>query len=135
MKLGQRLLFRVLSVTFPPGRNMPGLDRNHTYALLRIMRKEAPWKLRLAFYGSVFLFLVTPILTVHRPVPALWLSSHTLDRHACKLAGHSNYWIRQSMVMLKVVGGMMWGGDPEIRRSLGWEPYTPDVETRRRIAC
>jgi len=81
---------------------------------------------------TVLLFLSTPLLTVRRPLPALWLNAARLDQHADRLSRHRFYLLRQGMKMLKTVGGLAWGADPDVRAALGLSPYAPDPGTWRK---
>jgi hypothetical protein len=122
---------RVLGVTFPGTERMPGLDPGRSRTFLDRLSREAPWTLRRVLDLSVLLFLVSPPLTIRRLRPALLLSTPDLDRHANALAHHRSYLGRQVMAMIKTVGGMCWGADDDVRRSLQIEPYGPDPGTWR----
>lgn len=123
---------RVLGATFPGTESMPGLDPGRASSFLDRLAREAPWTLRRALDACVLLFILTPPITIRRLRPALLLSAPDLDRHAHTLANHRSYAGRQCMALIKTVGGMCWGADDDVRRSLGLEPYGPDPGTWRR---
>ena len=110
-----RLTAWTLAVVFPSTDALPGLDKIDAVPLLKKLREEAPLSIRATLLVSVLVFCVTPVLTVGWPLPAFWLPRHQLDAHAAKVAAHPNYLIRQTMLMLKTIGGLVWGAAPEIR--------------------
>lgn len=128
----RRVVGRVLGATYPGTQSLPGLDPSRLDAFLGRLAREAPWTLRRALDVCVLLFLISPPLTVHRMRPALLLPAADLDRHAHALANHRTYAGRQCMAMIKTVGGLCWGADTEVRRSLGLPAYGPDPGTFRR---
>ncbi|MBK8255504.1 MAG: hypothetical protein IPK82_22935 [Polyangiaceae bacterium] len=81
--------------------------------------------------AAAFFFQISPILTVRRPYPAVWLSEEQLDRHAHKLASTPTYLIRQIVVLLKLVGGLFWGQSNEVRTFLTLPSYPADPGSRR----
>ena len=124
----KRVLVRVLDSALPAGDVLPGIDPDRCAEMLDRIRREAPLILRLSLHASVAVFLASPLLTVGRPCPALWLSPARLDSHADRMARHRWYLMRQSMLMIKTVAGLCWGADPAVRGALGMEPYAPDSE-------
>lgn len=131
MRAWHRVVFAVLAATFPATDRLPGLDRERTLSFLSTFTREVPISMRAVLYASVLVFLVTPLVTVRRPVPALLLGRETLDRHADRLSRHRSYFLRQTMKMLKTVGGLVWGSDPDVRRTLGMRAYGQDPGTWR----
>ncbi len=87
--------------------------------------------MRLGLYAATLLFVLLPIWTVYTPLPSLLLSPSRLDRHANQLASSRIYLLRQLMLLLKTVGGLLWGADPEVRQALGLSPLGPDPGTCR----
>lgn len=110
-----RLTAWTLAVVFPSTDVLPGLDKLDPVPLLQKLRAEAPFTIRIALLASVVVFCLTPVLTVGWPLPAFLLPKKLLDEHASRVAGHSNYLIRQTMLMLKTIGGLAWGADPQVR--------------------
>lgn len=119
-----------LAAVFPSTPSLPGLDRLDTDAALSEVLGGPPL-LRLGLYGSVLAFLCCPLLTIGWPLPAPLLPRDTLDRHAAAMAGSRLYLLRQAMLMLKTVGGLLWGAHPEVRAALGLPAYGDDPGTFR----
>jgi len=93
--------------------------------------RTAPHGFKIGLYGAVLLFLFGPVLTVWWPVPAFLLPRATLDRHADGMAGHRIYLVRQAMLLLKTVGGLIWGIQPEVRAALQIKAVPEDPGTWR----
>ncbi|MCO4759975.1 MAG: hypothetical protein KC502_00605 [Myxococcales bacterium] len=125
------LLKWVLAALFPSVDGLIGLDSANLSAPLQRLSKEATLTFRLGLYLSAFAFIFSPIVTLGWPLPALWLGRSALDRHARAMAGHRWYLMRQAMLMLKTVGGAIWGADPAVRGQLGYAPYGHDPGTFR----
>lgn len=122
---------RVLGATFPGTEAVPGITPTLARPFLERLSREAPRAVVLALHGSVLLFLVSPPWTVRRLRPALRLTPADLDRHAQLLANHRSYAARQSMTMIKTMGGLCWGADDEVRQRLDLAPYQDDPGTFR----
>ena len=122
---------RCLGAVLPPSGALPGLEGARALEFLARFRRESPRSMRLVLDLSVLLFLSSPLLTVGRPLPALWLSDELLDRHADRLARHRAYLLRQAMKMLKTVAGLVWGADPRVRAALSLPAYPADPGTWR----
>lgn len=124
----QTLLTSAVRTTFPATAGFPAVDPAPFVAQ---MWREAPGLLRLAMAGSALAFHLTPLLTVFVPLPAFLLPAGLRDRHAHALATHSLYLLRQSMLMVKTVGGLSWGADAAVRKRLGMKPYPADPGSHR----
>jgi hypothetical protein len=125
-----RLWAWVLGVIFPSSDALPGLDRPEvTTPALAQIRRDAPLLFWLGFVGSGLLFVVSPLITIGWPLPAPLLPRDACDRHAAAMAGHALYPMRLAMLMLKTVGGAIWGGDAEVRLRLGMPAYPTDPGT------
>jgi len=120
-----------LATTFPSNSVLPGMDRLDPLPFLRQFRREAPFIVRLTLYLSVLVLLLTPILTMGIPLPAVLLSSARLQRHVAKLSVHRVYLLRQTMLMVKTIGGLAWGAHPEVRKALRIPVYAVDPGTWR----
>ena len=123
-----RFAMRALMPGIP---GLKGLDDAALKPFLRRYFSEAPAILRLGLHASTWVFLLTPLFTVYLPIPAFFLRGSLLERHAQKSAAHPWYLIRSATMTIKMVGGLCWGADPEIRESLGVAPYPPDPGTWR----
>ncbi len=126
----RRLVEHALRAVFPSSAGIPGLDRLDFGARLDEVRRGPPM-LRLGLYAATVLFVLLPVWTVFTPLPSFWLSPARLELHANRLAGSRIYLLRQIMLLLKTVGGLLWGADPEVRQALGLSPLGPDPGTFR----
>jgi hypothetical protein len=125
-------LIRFALVAFYPRvDDLPGLAELGVEEKIEVLRRESTFLFWLGIVAGAVFFQISPIITVHRPWPAAWLTEEQLDRHAHQLATHPAYLIRQITVLLKLVGGMFWGQSPEIRRFLTLPAYGADPGTRR----
>lgn len=117
----------VLSTIFPATAKLPGIgDFPDAQERVAKMLREAPPSFLLVVYGATLLFIVAPLMTVRAPLPAFWLPEATLEKHAYRLAGHKIYLVRQAMLMLKTIGGLIWGGHPDVRNALDMPLYDAD---------
>ena len=116
---------------FPRVDDLPGLDELGVDDKIVALRRESTWLFWVGVVGAAFFFQVSPIITVHRPWPAVFLEPEELDQHAYELGTHPVYLIRQMAVLLKLVAGMFWGESKEIRAFLELPAYAPEPGTRR----
>ena len=130
MKL--RALEWVLSVIFPSTDAVPGIaDLPDTRQRLSGLFDHAPFRFQLALSMSTLVFCVAPLITIGVPLPAFMLPRSALERHAQRLAVHRLYLVRQTMLVLKSVGGLVWGGHPMVRTALELPLYGDDPGTFR----
>lgn len=122
---------RALAATFPSTERLPGLDQIDPRPGVRRLLAEAPLAVRYALYGGALLYHCGPVITLGVPVLAGWLGTERRDRHAARLASHPIYLVRQAMLLLKSIGGLIWGADPAVRAVLGMPAYPPDPGTFR----
>lgn len=125
----QKLATWAFAATFPTTGKLPGLDILDPAPFLRTFTREAPLLIRGMLYLSLLVVLLTPLLTVGIPLPAVWLSPSRLEKHLHRLAHHRIYLLRQTMLMVKTVGGLAWGAHPQVRGALGIPAYAPDPGT------
>ena len=124
-----RIINWTLAAVFPSTASLPGLDQVDCRAELEEILATAPHGFKLGLYGATALFLLSPLVTVFWPVPAPLLSRAALDRHADRLANHPIYLMRQAMLLLKTVGGMVWGAHANVRKALSLAPLAADPGT------
>ena len=127
-----RVIAWTLAATFPTTGELPGLDRLPAAGTLQKILSTAPHGFKIGLYAAVLLFLISPLLTVWWPLPAFLLPRTTLDRHADRMAGHRFYIVRQAMLLLKTVGGLVWGMHPEVRQALDIKLVPEDPGTWQR---
>lgn len=116
---------------FPREGELPGLAELGVDDKLATLRRETTPLFWLGLVLAALFFQLSPLLTVRRPWPAVWLSEEQLDRHASLLSAHPVYLVRQILTLLKLVGGLFWGQSPEIRAALALSAYPDDPATRR----
>ena len=120
-----------LTAFFPRVDDLPGLAELDVDARIVAFRRGTT----LFFWAGIVLaavvFQITPVVTVRRPFPAVFLGQDELDAHANALAEHPVYLVRQLILLLKLVGGLFWAQSDEIRAHLRLPPYPADPGTRR----
>ena len=116
---------------YPRVDDLPGLAELGVEEKIVALRRESTPLFWTGIVAAAVFFQLAPILTVHRPWPAVLLDEEQLDAHAHKLASHPVYLIRQLIVLLKLTAGIFWGQSPEIRAFLHLPAYPADPGTRR----
>ena len=116
---------------FPRVDDLPGLAELGVDEKIAALRRESTLLFWTGIVAAAVFFQLSPILTVHRPWPAVLLSEEQLDAHAQKLATYPVYLIRQLIVLLKLMAGVFWGQSPEVRAFLHLPAYGADPGTRR----
>jgi hypothetical protein len=116
---------------FPRVDDLPGLAELGVDEKIVALRRESTFLFWLGIVAAAVFFQLTPVLTVRRPLLAVFLSEEQLDAHADKLATFPVYLVRQLIVLLKLMAGIFWGESPEIRAFLHLPAYGSDPGTRR----
>lgn len=116
---------------FPREGDLPGLAELGIDEQVAALRRDTTALFWLGIVAAAVFFQISPILTVRRPLPAIFLTEEQLDAHAHGLATLPWYLVRQIVVLLKLVGGMFWGQSDAVRASLALPPYEGDPGTRR----
>ena len=116
---------------FPRVDDLPGLAELGVEEKIARLRRETTLLFWTGICAAAIFFHLSPILTVHRPLPASLLSEEELDSHAFKLGTHRVYLVRQIVMLLKLMAGVFWGESPEIRAFLHLPAYPADPGTRR----
>lgn len=125
------LVKSALEALYPRTDSLPGVADTELDAMIAKIRKEAPLKLRFGVVLAALFFTVSPLITIGIPLPSLWLTRSMRDKHAYRIATHPLYYVRQLVLLLKMIAGMSWGADPTVRRAIGLDPYPKDPETWR----
>ncbi len=123
--MGTALVCSALRCIFVSTSDLPGLDRVDPRPAVRALLLDAPPAMWWGTVGSAFLFQIMPLLLIGVPLPASWLPARSRDRYAQAMATSSIYLARMAMMMLKTVGGLVWGQIPEVRTRLSL-PLRPD---------
>jgi hypothetical protein len=116
---------------YPRVDDLPGLAELGVEDKIAALRRESTLLFWTGIVAAAVFFQLSPILTVRRPVPAVWLTEEQLDAHAYKLATFPVYVIRQLVVLLKLMAGIFWGESKEIRAFLHLPAYGRDPGTRQ----
>jgi hypothetical protein len=116
---------------FPREGDLPGLAELGVDDHVAALRRDATPLFWVGIVGAAIFFQLSPILTVRRPWPAVWLTEEQLDQHAHEIATHRVYVIRQIVMLLKLAGGFFWAQSNEIRARMALPPYAADPGTRR----
>lgn len=125
------LVVSALRTTFPSTPQLPGLDQIDPARHVRTILAQANWTMWAGTIGAALAYHLLPIATVYWPLPAGLLPAQLRDRHAQRMATHPWYGIRMIMMMIKTVGGLVWGAAPEVRARLSMPAYPPDPGTHR----
>jgi len=120
-----------LCAFFPREGDLPGLAELGVDDKIATLRRESTGLFWFGLVAAAVFFQLSPILTVYRPWPAVFLTEPQLDRHAYRLGTYPVYVLRQLIVLLKLVAGMFWGESPELRAFLHLPAYGADPGTRR----
>ena len=108
---------------------LPGVADTDLKPYIKQVRRESSFVFRLGLVASAWFFVTCPLLTIFVPLPVFLLPRSLREKHAQKAARHSLYLVRQSCFMVKMVAGLRWASDPEVRRRMGLEPLKPDPGT------
>lgn len=120
-----------LVALYPRVDDLPGLGEMDVDGKIAALRRESTLLFWIGLVGAAFVFQITPILTVRRPWPAVWLDEEQLDAHAHRIATHPVYLLRQTIFLLKLIAGVFWGQAPEVRAFLSLPAYESDPGTRQ----
>lgn len=127
----EALVCFALAAFFPREGELPGLAELGLEEQVAKLRRESPLLFWTGLVGAALFFQLSPILTVKKPLLAAMLSADELDEHAHRVATLPVYAIRQTIVLLKLTGGVLWGQSPEVRAFLSLPAYGADPGTRR----
>lgn len=120
------LVRAALLILYPRIDGLPGLADTRLDEFLERFRREAPALMWVGVIAGALVFHLTPLFTVGVPLPAFWLPRATADRHAARLTQTPLYLVRQAVFLVKLVGGLAWGTDPEVRQRLGLTALPPE---------
>ena len=126
------LVRTAVAIFYPRSGELPGADDGELDAFLLQFRRETSSMLWFGVVMGALVFHLTPVLTVHLPVPAFLLSPALADRHAERIAGSNWYLVRQAIFLLKLPGGMAWASNPEVRKQFALAPQPRDPGSWRR---
>jgi hypothetical protein len=120
-----------MRVLMPRSDSLPGIESTDIDGFLRRMRLAADPRYWLGLVVGAVIFMVSPLLTVGVPLPAVLLPPRLLAKHAQRLVAHPRYLLRQSVLLVRISAAMCWGSDPAVRAHFALAPYAPDPGTYR----
>lgn len=120
-----------MAAVLPKTERLKGVADTDLDGFLDRFHAEAPLLMRVGTVAGAALVVLAPALTVKVPVPAFLLPETLRDEHIYKLSTHPNYLIRQTTFLVKMVAGLAWGQDADVRSDLGVGPLGPDPGTWR----
>ena len=125
------LVLHAMRALYPRTEALPGIDDTDPEAFLARWRREASALMRLGLVAGALAFAVSPIVTVHWPLPSMLLPRRVLDRHASAVTYSRVYLLRQAVFLVKLAAGLCWGQHPAVRAKMAMAPYPPDPGTGR----
>lgn len=125
------LLRSAMCDLMPGGAGLPALADCDPDGFLRRLRAETTALTWIGLCAGGLVWLLTPLLTIGVPLPALLLTAAARDRHVNALAGTRFYLVRQAFFLLKMYASMCWGQHPSSRAALALTAYPPDPGTFR----
>lgn len=125
------LLIHSLAALYPRTEHFPGIADTGVVEFLRRFRREAAPLLRLGLYAGCLLFVLGPLFTVYVPLPSFLLPRRLLDRHADRIAQVRPYAVRSLVMLLKMIAGLCWGADAQVRARFGLPPLPADPQEWR----
>lgn len=125
------LVRSALAILYPRSDALPGVEDCDFEAFLRRFRAEAPPLMWLGIVAGALLFHLSPIATVHVPLPAFMLPEALADTHANRISTTQLYLVRQAIFLLKIPAGLAWGANPRVREKLALPALAEDPGTWR----
>ncbi len=120
-----------LKMVLPSGGPLKGIDETDLDRFFEELAHDVPPHLRAGLLAGSLLVMLGPPLTLGVPAPAFLLPEKLRGAHIYRLATHPLYLIRQATMLVKMMAGMQWGRDPQVRDELGVAPLGPDPATWR----
>lgn len=120
------LLRFAICAMLPASDGLPGVGDLDPGAFVAKFRRDTTRLLWVTAVGCAALFMVSPLITIGVPLPAIALPAGLLDRHAAAMADHRVYLVRQAAFLIKMIGGLHWGADPTVRARFALQAYPPD---------
>jgi len=116
---------------YPRTDALPGAEDCDLDAFLDRFRRETTPLMWIGVVAGSLLFQLSPLFTVFVPLPAFLLSRGLADRHARRISGSDVYLVRQSVFLVKLAAGMVWGAHPRVRDRFALPPMPDDPGTWR----
>ncbi len=122
---------QAMELVMPSGGRLKGIGETDMDGFLDAWEADAPAAFRWGLVAGSALVMASPVLTIGVPLPANALSPRKRDEHIYKLSMHPVYMVRQVSFIVKMVAGLAWGQDPDIRRDCGVVAQGDDPGTWR----
>ena len=120
-----------LEAVLPSGGPLKGIGETDLDAFFEELDREVPLHIKAGLLAGSALVMLGPPITLGIPAPAIMLSDKLRDEHVYRLSTHRLYLVRQATLLVKMVAGMHWGRDPQVRDEMGVGPVGPDPGTWR----
>jgi len=125
------LVRAAIVMLYPRVGDWPGAEDCDLDAFLERFRRETTALMWIGVVLGSLVFQLTPIVTIFVPLPASLLSKEMANHHAERVSTTNIYLLRQSVFLVKLVAGMVWGGHPSVRERFALRPLPPDPGTWR----
>jgi hypothetical protein len=116
---------------FPRSSQLPGLVDTDLDAFLRRLRREADVVFWTGLWLGALVFTCTPLITLGVPLPAFLLPRRLLERHTARIIVHPVYVLRQALSVVRLIAGLCWAADPNVRACFALAPHPADPGTFR----
>ena len=125
------LICHACKAVMPSGCGVPGVGDGELRAFMVEYLEGMNGVSKVGLVLGALLFVLCPVITIGVPLPSFLLPRPWLNRYANRVVSHPVYLIRQGVTVLKMVSGLCWGKDPEVRRALNLDPYPDDPRSWR----
>lgn len=123
------LIHSAMSAMYPRSPDFPGVADCGLREFLVRFRRETTGLIFMGVLAGSIVFQLTPLFTVFVPLPAFLLPRGLLDKHALRITTTNVYLVRQLVFLVKLIAGLCFGEDPEVRKRLALPALPPDPGT------
>lgn len=116
---------------YPRTEALPGAEDCDVDGFLRRYRADTTAVMWLGVVMGALVYQLTPLVTVFVPLPAALLPASLADRHAYRITTTNIYLLRQAVFLVRLVAGLCWGAQPEVRQRFALPALPPDPGTWR----
>lgn len=125
------IIAHAMGALYPRTEALPGIGDVGVRDFLRRYRRESSTLMWLGLVAGSLLFVFSPLLTVFVPLPSFFLPRRLLDEHAYRVTYSRIYLLRQSVFLVKLAAGLVWGQHAEVRARFALPPYEADPDDWR----
>ncbi len=125
------LVRSAIVLLYPRTDLLPGAEDCDLDRFLARFRRESTTLVWLGVVLGAVVFHLSPVFTVHVPLPAFLLSPDLADRHAERISNSHVYLVRQTIFLVKFAAGLAWGAHPSVRARFALAPMPADPGTWR----